>query len=244
MIPGLYPMFNHWHQNSAVWIYSDPHFGDKELAVGQSHRPTDQEQVDAINRKCGRADTLIILGDVGDVSYVKKLRARYKILIAGNHDAGMSNYQRVEVCEHFDKEKYTKQEAIEEMKKMYPDCAYSVGESIQFHQPFESWTVYADNKLFDEVYSGPLMIGEKLMLSHEPLDIKWAFNIHGHVHAYSHKNDKYHFNCCAEAINFSPINFNQWMKMGYIAKIESIHRSTIDTATIRKAKRIKNGGVK
>ena len=127
---------------------------------------------------------------------------------------------------------------------MFPGCHYTVSEGYDFHSPFEYWEVCADNKLFDEVYSGPLMIGEKLMLSHEPLDIKWAFNLHGHTHAHSHKNDKYHFNCCAEAINFSPINFNQWMKMGYIAKIESIHRSTIDTATIRKAKRIKNGGVK
>lgn len=240
MIPGLYPMFNHWHQNGAVWIYSDPHFGDKELAVGQSYRPTDQEQVDAINRKCGRADTLIILGDVGDVSYVKKLRARYKILIAGNHDAGMSKYQRQVITQQFFKSQYTKQQALDLTKALFPNYKYSIiDESDEI-----VWEITADNMLFDEVYSGPLMIGEKLMLSHEPLDIKWAFNIHGHVHAHSHKNDKYHFNCCAEAINFSPINFNQWMKMGHIARIESIHRSTIDTATIRKAKRIKKGGGK
>ena len=237
-LPGIYPIFSEkWKNYQTCWIISDTHFNDEEVK-GFSNRPTDEEFVKKINSKVGRNDILIVLGDVGDTKYIKQLRG-YKILIAGNHDAGMSNYQRVEVCEHFDKEKYTKQEAIEEMKKMYPDCVYTVGESLQFHQPFESWTVYADNKLFDEVYSGPLMIGERLMLSHEPLDIKWAFNLHGHCHSRSHKNDKYHFNCCAEAINFSPVNFNQWVKMGYLARIESIHRDTIDRATERKAKRTK-----
>lgn len=91
--------------------------------------------------------------------------------------------------------------------------------------------------VFNEVYEGPLMISEKLILSHEPVDVPWAFNIHGHVHNRNHKNDKRHFNVCAEAIDFIPINFNQWMKQGHFSRIETIHRSTIDGATARKAKR-------
>lgn len=91
--------------------------------------------------------------------------------------------------------------------------------------------------VFDEVYEGPLMISEKLILSHEPVDVPWAFNLHGHVHDLRHKNDKRHFNVCAEAINFTPINFNQWMKAGHLSRVETIHRTTIDTATERKRKR-------
>ena len=183
-ITGLYKIFDHWHARGTVHIYSDPHFGDEELAAGQVNRPDDAEQIARINQKVGRKDTLIILGDVGDVECVKKLRG-YKILIMGNHDSGRTNYEEV----------------------------------------------------FDEIYEGPLMISEKLILSHEPVDVPWAFNIHGHVHDLRHKNDKRHFNACAEAINFTPINFNQWMKQGYLSRIETIHRSTIDGATARKAKR-------
>lgn len=235
-IPGLYKIFDHWHAQGTVWIYSDPHFSDKELAAGQSNRPVDAEQVENINRKVGRKDTLIILGDVGDIEVIQKLRG-YKILIMGNHDSGASNYKRRVIKGIYDKDKYTKEQAIAEMRIKYPNWKITFNEDWAFESPFERWVVSADNMLFDEVYEGPLMISEKLILSHEPVDVPWAFNLHGHIHDSKHKNDKRHFNVCAEAINFTPINFNQWMKQGYLSRIETIHRSTIDGATARKAKR-------
>ena len=94
--------------------------------------------------------------------------------------------------------------------------------------------------LFDEVYEGPLIIGEKLILSHEPVNIPWAFNIHGHIHDIRHKNDKNHFNVCSDVINYTPINFNQWMKQGYLSKIITIHRDTINLATKRSKSKSKN----
>ena len=94
MIQGLYDIFAHWHVQGTVWLYSDPHFGDKELAAGVVNRPSDEEQVKMINSKVGKKDTLIILGDVGDIECAKKLKG-YKILIAGNHDAGLTNYKEV-----------------------------------------------------------------------------------------------------------------------------------------------------
>ena len=81
------------------------------------------------------------------------------------------------------------------------------------------------------------MISEKLILSHEPIDISWAFNLHGHIHDSKHKNDKYHFNVCSDVIGYMPVNMNQWMKQGYLSRIESIHRTTINSAIIKKAKR-------
>lgn len=51
-------------------------------------------QVDSINKVCTKNDCLVILGDVGNVDYVKKLKAGYKVLIIGNHDSGASNYKR------------------------------------------------------------------------------------------------------------------------------------------------------
>lgn len=189
MIQGLYKIFDHWHQQGTVWLYSDPHFNeDEDLRGPFPGRPTAEEQVKMINSKVGRKDTLILLGDVGDPEVAKKLRG-YKVLICGNHDAGASNY--------------------------------------------------AD--IFDEVYTGPLMIGEKIILSHEPLDIDWAFNIHGHTHTIT-KDKKGHLCVCSDVIGYTPVNFNQFVKSGRLKEVETIHRSTIDTATERKAKRMARQG--
>ena len=181
MIQGLYDIFAHWHVQGTVWLYSDPHFGDKELAAGVVNRPSDEEQVKMINSKVGKKDTLIILGDVGDIEFAKKLKG-YKILIAGNHDAGLTNYKEV----------------------------------------------------FNEVYGGALFIGEKIVLSHEPIDIPFALNIHGHVHDKRAKTDNKHINVCSDVIGYTPINFNQLMKSGPTSKIETVHRTTINKATKRK----------
>lgn len=90
------------------------------------------------------------------------------------------------------------------------------------------------SEVFDEIYTGALILGERIILSHEPIpNLNWAMNLHGHVHK-KNSNDKFHFNCCADVINYKPINFNQWLKEGHLANIESIHRQTIDRATRRK----------
>lgn len=188
MINGLYPAFKHWDKQS-VWIYSDPHFGDKDLESGVKNRPDADTLVKKINEKVGRKDTLIILGDVGDIEFAKKLRG-YKILIMGNHDAGRTNYEEI----------------------------------------------------FDEVYEGPVMIAEKVILSHEPVDVPWAFNIHGHVHDKRHQNDSHHLNVCSDVIDYTPQNLNQIFKNGTFSKVVSIHRVTIDKATDKKKKREKKNG--
>lgn len=238
MIEGLYEPFQHWGASGTTWILSDTHFNDPDLIHAYADRPSTEEQVKLINAKCGRADTLIILGDVGDISYVRQLRAKYKILVMGNHDSGASNYKRQIFKQKFDKGLFQKHEALDEMKRLYPDCSYSISDSYDFLDNTPCWEVSADNRLFDEVYTGVLVIGEKLMLSHEPIKgCDWCMNIHGHDHSRSHKNDIYHFNVCADVIGYEPINFNKWMKEGHLAPIVSIHRDTIDNATARAKKR-------
>lgn len=97
-------------------------------------------------------------------------------------------------------------------------------------------TTYSD--IWDEVYTGPVMIGEKIILSHEPIpDLTWAMNIHGHCHGAEIIKDPYHYNVAADVQHFTPVNFNQWVKQGYLKPIDSLHRTTIDTATKRKEKR-------
>lgn len=240
MLPYIYDKFQHWAKDGAVWIYSDPHFGDEDLACGVLGRPNDEAHIKAINSCAGRKDTLVILGDVGNLDAVRKLRAAYKVLIMGNHDTGATNYKRKSVYKKYDKEKYTREQALEDMKALYPNCKYTAWEGCDIqHMPFCYWVIEADNQLFDEVYEGALIIGEKLLLSHEPVDIPWAFNIHGHDHA--GKKRPGHLNVCSDVIGYKPINFNQILKSGVASKIQSIHRITIDKATARK---IKRGGKK
>lgn len=237
MLPGIYDSFQHWgEKHQTVWIYSDPHFNDDELAGGIKGRPSAEEQVKRINAKCGRRDCLIILGDVGDVEYVRQLRAEYKVLIMGNHDAGSTNYKREIVKRIFDRDIHPdKAEVRAIMEKEFPGWAIRIEEDYDFHCPFMRWIAYADNKLFDEVYEGALIIGEKLILTHEPVEIPWLFNVHGHDHAGRKRQN--HLNVCSDVIGWEPVNFTAFLKSGFGSKIQTIHRETIDNATKRKAKR-------
>lgn len=234
-IAGLYKAFDHWHQEGTLWIISDTHFGDADIRRGFPDRPADDELVKRINSCVGRTDTILHLGDVGDLSYVKQLRAKQKILIMGNHDCGRTNYERKIETKIFNKDLFQKDEALAGMTRMYPGCRYTISEGHQLHIPFEYWEVSADNMLFDEVYEGALIIGEKFILSHEPVELPWALNFHGHDHQGGfHKNS---VNCCCDVIGYKPINMNQVMKQGLAARIDTIHRTTINNAIIKKTKR-------
>ena len=186
MIKTLYEQFRHWSEKGSVWIISDTHFEDEDCAKMDLFWPAPQTQVDFINQSAHKNYTLIILGDIGNVEWIKKLKAGHKVLLCGNHDAGIENYIDI----------------------------------------------------FNEVYSGPLMIAEKIILSHVPIPgIDWAYNIHGHDHNFHSKNDKYHYNVAANKIGYIPINLGQLIKAGPLNKIESLNRKATNQATERKIKK-------
>lgn len=195
----LYPCFSHLGRFNNIFVIGDTHFADEETAKLRANNVGDEELVRRINSKVGKKDVLIILGDVGDVEYVKKLRG-YKILIMGNHDKGASNYKR----------------------------------NDYFIDAFGNTT---DNHLFDEVYTGAVMLNDKILLSHEPVSVSFAFNIHGHVHSMSAKDDKLHMNVCAEHVDYTPVSLIALQKQGKFSGVPNIHRITIDKATDRKNKR-------
>lgn len=96
-------------------------------------------------------------------------------------------------------------------------------------------------KYFDEVYSGPLWISQKLVLSHEPIVIEdshfsmpIAFNIHGHNHGDSLGDDKYHLNICQNLFGYTPLNLNQFIKSGYLKRIKDIHTLAKENAIVKK----------
>lgn len=245
MIAGLYDIFNSmWNRYQTIYLISDTHFDDEELYIGTKRieRANSDEYVKLINSKAGRKDLIIHLGDVGNLEQLAKIRAD-KMLIMGNHDTGATKYKRQKWKQIFDKDKYSKAEALAEMKKLYPNCRYFIYEECSFHQPFERWVVLADNALFNWVFEGPVQIGEKLILSHEPVNCDWAFNIHGHIHAHNHKDDERHMCICPDVTeDFEPINLNRLMKSGFTSKIKTLHRDTIDSATKRARKRGKKLG--
>ena len=93
MIKTLYPCFQHWSAHGSVWLYSDTHFADAKLKKFID-RPDDETQIKNINRYVNKQDTLVLLGDVGDINAAAKLNG-YKVLITGNHDRGVTYYQDV-----------------------------------------------------------------------------------------------------------------------------------------------------
>ena len=83
---------------------------------------------------------------------------------------------------------------------------------------------------FNEIYSGPLLISEKILLSHEPIyGINWCVNIHGHTHdSKGFKEDNYHYCVCSNTINYTPLSLGELIKGGLISSIDNIHRLTIN----------------
>ena len=98
------------------------------------------------------------------------------------------------------------------------------------------------NSLFDEVYEGPLLISDRILLSHEAIENlpPYFFNIHGHDHSNWFTGSR-HLNLCAEHIGYTPVGLLSVIKDGLLKDVESIHRVTIISAIARKARREKAG---
>lgn len=209
MYKHLYDKFSNWYHGGQIYLLADPHFSDEEANYLRKNYIGDEEQVKRINSKVGKNDTIIFLGDIGNIEYIKKIRG-YKVLIMGNHDSGASNYKK-----YFEK----------------PHPSHIFG-SILTKTREET-----NSNLFDEVYEGPLVISEKVILSHEPVDLPYFLDIHGHTHGLPHRYDDKHINCVAEAINYTPVSLKDILESGVLKNVDSIHRLTIDNATERKRKK-------
>ena len=95
---------------------------------------------------------------------------------------------------------------------------------------------------FDEVYTGPLFIADRIVLSHEPIYglENFALNIHGHVHngymvAFTDieggKHRTSHVNLASDVVQWKPTNLNTLIKAGYLSRIPNYHRITIDNSS-------------
>lgn len=239
----LYESFQHWQDQGVIWLYSDPHFNDPESKLMNPNWPDAEEIVKKINSKVGKLDTLIILGDIGDESYVKKLKGAYKILIKGNHDKGSSNYERKFDFTPMDEDEieYYKRDKKAYCKElhMFNSSFKRIVDPENHNDSLAAANFYAkvyDDNMFDYVFDGPLFINNKILLSHEPINIPFGINIHGHVHGATTKytytaNTKVDINICSDVVDFEPLRLDKLIEQ---FKVEDIHRQCIDKATERK----------
>lgn len=95
---------------------------------------------------------------------------------------------------------------------------------------------------FQEIYDGPLYIGKKILLSHEPIFIPGAVNIHGHIHhdRVSHGEvtrsqlwQTSSMNRAANVCGYLPLNLGSAIRQGLLSGIKDIHRITINAAIER-----------
>lgn len=228
----LYDCFEKWHSKGTIWVFSDPHFGDPDCKIINENWVDPDIQVRIINDCVGKNDTLIILGDIGDIEYVRKLKG-YKVLLTGNHDKGVSNYLR----------KYSLRCEVDGMSPLETEF----DNRFDLYQTLNRWKgTYSvrkvsieDNGLFDEVYSGPLFINGRILLSHEPVELGFGINIHGHVHNgkrvyFDNDGDYSMFNVAADVVAYKPVRLD---KMVQAAKYKDLHRITVDLANEKKTER-------
>lgn len=241
MINSLYKTFQRWSDRGSVWIISDPHFEDEDCLLMNPNWISPDQYIENLNKKVHKGDTLICLGDVGNIEWIRKIKASRKILIKGNHDDKGDQYYIREIRrEIYDSKEYTPKQIREELMEKYPGYRIEISrECYEFHSPFTRYYVYIDNMLFDEVYSGALFIADKILLSHEPIfGLPFCVNIHGHHHNGEHRYyDEYgckHINLAADVCDYEPINLGKEIKNGLFSDIPQIHRITIDSATERK----------
>ena len=240
MIVQLYDCFKHWTEKGSLYIISDTHFDDNDCKLMCPTWITPIEHLEVL-KKITKNDTLICLGDCGNLEYFKKIKG-HKVLIKGNHDDKGDYFYKKEITkEIYDADTISERELRISLKEKYPNCFFEISESFEFHSPFHRWNVSIDNNLFDEVYSGPLFIGEKILLSHEPISLPFVLNIHGHNHSgeFIHENEFgiKSINLASNVCGFKLFDLGKEIKNGLLKDIDSIHRITIDNATEKKNKK-------
>lgn len=224
MIESLYAPFQKWSDKGSVYLISDTHFGEKHQYGNAYDTISDDERIEIINAKVTKNDTLIHLGDVGDISYIPKIKVGHKVLILGNHDHGARYYQmRYSFIDTYE----TNEEALTAVKNKEINWI-----TYDYQKP--AYMGWKRNNLFDEVYEGPLVISKKIILSHEPIFIKGMLNIHGHDHSNFANMNKTEpllgdqINICGNLTEFIPISLKEIIKSGRLNRFPSIHRIAID----------------
>ena len=82
---------------------------------------------------------------------------------------------------------------------------------------------------FDEVYTGPLFISDRILLSHEPIYTFYWYNIHGHHHSeMTYDEYGYGVNLACNICGYKPVSLKELIKKGALSKINNVHRFAIE----------------
>ena len=92
MIKGLYDFAKKWSMNGSVFLYSDPHFEDNDMANFFNYMKS-EEQITRINAIVHKNDYLVILGDFGNPEWLSMIKCKHLIGILGNHDQSKEKYK-------------------------------------------------------------------------------------------------------------------------------------------------------
>jgi calcineurin-like phosphoesterase family protein len=209
MIDSLYYPFRKWSENAAVWLYSDPHFGDFEsytfrgLITDKTKEELDKFQVDRINKFVNKNDTIIFLGDIGDPTPLKKIKG-YKVLITGNHDRGAAFYR-----EYFD--------------EIYTGCLTISDRIILSHEPIEGCPSFLFN-IHGHDHNGTDFKEYVFRDCDAVSSEKIAINALAAAKQYKLNR----FNVCAEWINYKPVALKDIINSGVLSNIPTIHRDYLD----------------
>ena len=220
-----------WQNNNLIWVYSDPHFNDSDCKVMDPNWISAEEQISRINKKVGKKDMLIILGDIGDIECVKKLNG-YKVLITGNHDKGHTTYNKKTATISL-KEfgNVTGNILVAAIKEKYPWA-----NRVIYNKQYDCASI--DNGLFDEVYDGPLFINPTTVLSHEKIYLPFGLNIHGHDHSGNVIENEdgiwARINVCSNLNGFEPQRLDDLISR---FSCKGIHDLAIERAKERKAEK-------
>lgn len=95
MIQSLYEPFKHWSYCGSVWLISDPHFEDSDTKLMNPNWIDVEDHIKIINNMVHKNDTLICLGDCGNIERFNDIKCENRILIKGNHD-DKGNYKYTE----------------------------------------------------------------------------------------------------------------------------------------------------
>lgn len=85
---------------------------------------------------------------------------------------------------------------------------------------------------FNEIFTGPIYIADRILLSHEPIYgvEDFCINIHGHVHGATYE-EYGHINLASDVTKFTLFNLGAEINRGLLSKTPNYHRITIDHAT-------------
>jgi calcineurin-like phosphoesterase family protein len=210
VIDSLYYPFKKWSQNAAIWLYSDPHFGDLEaytfrgLPTDKTKEELDKFQVDRINKFVNKNDTIIFLGDIGDPLPLKKIKG-HKVLITGNHDRGAAFYK-----EYFD--------------EIYTGCLTISDRIILSHEPIENCPSFLFN-IHGHDHAGTDFMEYVLKIYDSDMPTnKMVTNYLATIKHYKLNR----LNLCAEWINYTPVALKDIIKSGVLSNISTIHRDYLD----------------